>query len=43
MWCVNILLTLYKRFAGFEEKHTPINPIGERDQKIQDMHDREEI
>ena len=40
---MNIVLTLYKRFAGFEEKHTPINPIGERDEKIQDMNDREEI
>ena len=32
-----------KRFAGFEAKHTPINPIGERDEKIQDTHDLEDI
>ena len=39
--CLNHIL--YKRFAGFEEKHTPINPIGDRDEKIQDMHYREDI
>ena len=40
---MNILLPLHQRLTGFEEKHTPINPIGERDEKIQDMNDREEI
>ena len=29
--------------TGFEEKHTPINPIGEWDEKIQDMNDREDV
>ena len=40
---MNNLLILYLRLTGFEEKHTPINPIGERGEKIQDMNDREEI
>ena len=29
--------------TGFEEKHTPINPIGEWDEKIQYMNDREDV
>ena len=40
---MKILLPLHYRLTGFEEKHTPINPIGEWDEKIQDMNDREDV